>query len=106
MDFAWAGVLCFDGMAQITVTPTILERFSRLADLLEQASRLARELSHAKAVTPHIPVLKRPAHVPKDEEWFWSEAWQAGEQEANEDLAAGRLTTFSKVDDALRWLQR
>jgi len=29
-----------------------------------------------------------------DQAWFWTEEWQAGEREADADIAAGRLTRF------------
>lgn len=31
--------------------------------------------------------------VAADQSWFWSEKWQAMEREADEDVAAGRVTT-------------
>jgi hypothetical protein len=36
--------------------------------------------------------------IPADQAWFWTERWQAGEREADEDIAAGRVTTFEDVD--------
>lgn len=39
-------------------------------------------------------VLRPRALVPKSQAWFWSPAWQAGEREASQDIAAGRTTTF------------
>jgi antitoxin PrlF len=30
--------------------------------------------------------------IPADQAWFWTAAWQAGEREASEDIAAGRTT--------------
>jgi len=33
-----------------------------------------------------------PKGTPKDQEWFWSKEWQKGEREADEDIAAGRLS--------------
>lgn len=29
--------------------------------------------------------------IPKDQAWFWTEEWQKGEKEADEDIKAGRL---------------
>ena len=42
-----------------------------------------------------------------DQSWFWTEEWQAGEREADEDLAAGRIIPLTREDirnrrDALR----
>jgi AbrB family looped-hinge helix DNA binding protein len=35
-------------------------------------------------------VLTPATLVPRDQSWYWSRDWQAGEQAANADLAAGR----------------
>jgi hypothetical protein len=86
-------------MAQsAALSPSTQNKFVQLADLLEKASRLARELSHTSL---SIPKLERPAVVPEDEEWFWTEDWQAGERAANEDLRAGRYQTFATVKELL-----
>lgn len=34
-----------------------------------------------------------------DQSWFWTNRWQAMEREADEDIAAGRLTTADSVDE-------
>lgn len=31
--------------------------------------------------------------IPDDQAWFWTDGWQAGEREVDEQIAAG-LTTF------------
>ncbi len=93
-------------MADIVVSSTTSETLSKLADLLEKASRLARQLSQTedlttKQVSMSIPKLQPPKHIPKDQVWFWTEVWQKGEQEANQDMAAGRYETFDGVKDLL-----
>ncbi|HVB26370.1 MAG TPA: AbrB/MazE/SpoVT family DNA-binding domain-containing protein [Mycobacteriales bacterium] len=42
--------------------------------------------------------------IPADQAWFWTESWLAGEREANEDLAAGRVDTFDSADDMFKAL--
>ena len=37
---------------------------------------------------------------PDDQSWFWTEEWQAMEQEADLDIAAGRVVA-SSVDEFL-----
>jgi predicted DNA-binding protein len=37
----------------------------------------------------------------RDQAYFWSETWQAGEREADEDIAAGRVETFGTMDELL-----
>jgi hypothetical protein len=31
--------------------------------------------------------------------WFWTDEWQAGEREADEDLQAGRYEDYDNIDD-------
>ena len=37
--------------------------------------------------------------VPAEQRWFWTERWQAMEREADEDVAAGRVTRFDNADE-------
>lgn len=41
-----------------------------------------------------------------DQAWFWAERWQAMEQEAEEDIAAGRVETFDSSDEFMAVLER
>ena len=89
-------------MAKTATIP--VEKFAQLADFLQQASNIAREISQAKPASRKftVPTLKRPKNVPKDQEWFWSEEWQKGEREANEDMEAGRITgPFDNVEELI-----
>jgi antitoxin PrlF len=43
--------------------------------------------------------------IPAEQSWFWTDAWQAGEREASEQVAAGQGTVFDNGDaflDSLR----
>lgn len=42
--------------------------------------------------------------VPTSQAWFWTEEWQAGEREVDEQIARGELTTFGSVDDLVVYL--
>ncbi len=90
-------------MAQpMTLAPSVIqEKFTRLADFLEKASRLARELGQMK------PPLAKPMAIPKNQAWFWTKEWQAMEKEADEDIAAGRVSgPFHTIDDIIASLER
>jgi len=40
-------------------------------------------------------ILMRPKKViAASQAWFWTPEWQAGEREADADIAAGRVTTY------------
>lgn len=43
--------------------------------------------------------------IPADQRWFWTERWQAMEREADEDVAAGRVTRFANVEDFIAHLE-
>lgn len=35
--------------------------------------------------------------IPAEQAWFWTDAWQRGEREASEDIAAGRTTVHKSA---------
>jgi bifunctional DNA-binding transcriptional regulator/antitoxin component of YhaV-PrlF toxin-antitoxin module len=39
--------------------------------------------------------------IPANQAWFWTDAWQKREREADADIAAGRLTAYDDVDALL-----
>lgn len=41
----------------------------------------------------------------EDLSWFYSDEWQAMEDEADEDYRAGRMKSYASVDDLLASLQ-
>lgn len=50
-------------------------------------------------VTEHGEVLMRGyTSVPADQAWFWTPAWQEGEREASEELAAGQGAVHQDID--------
>jgi len=46
-------------------------------------------------------VIRPVVPVPADQQWFWTERWQAMEREADADIAAGRTVRFDNVKDFL-----
>ena len=50
-------------------------------------------------------ILLRPQKViDSTQAWFWTPSWQAGEAEADRDIAAGRMEQFESEDDFLKSL--
>ena len=43
--------------------------------------------------------------LPTDQRWFWTERWQAMEREADEDIAAGRISRASGIDEFFEHLR-
>lgn len=51
-------------------------------------------------------ILLRPQKViDASQAWFWTPEWQAGEREADADLAAGRMETFASGEEFLEALR-
>jgi len=48
----------------------------------------------------------QPSKRCADQAYFWTAEWQAGEREADEDIAAGRTQLFDDVDAAIRALRQ
>ena len=40
----------------------------------------------------------------KKQKWFWTDHWQEGEREAEEDIRAGRIHRFESAKDAIAFL--
>jgi antitoxin PrlF len=48
--------------------------------------------------------LHKPDPVPPDQEWFWTPDWLAGEIEASEDIAAGRVYSQDSDEEFIAFL--
>jgi len=44
--------------------------------------------------------------IPADQAWFWTERWQAMEREADEDIAAGRVSRAMDIDEFIEHLRQ
>jgi hypothetical protein len=40
-----------------------------------------------------------------DQAWFWTEEWQAGGREVDEEIARGEVTEFASADDLVAYLR-
>lgn len=72
----------------------------REAARLEEGDLLDAELTEEG-------ILLRPQKIiDATQAWYWTPAWQAGEREAEADLAAGRVETFASGEDLIAALKR
>ncbi|MCA0456122.1 MAG: hypothetical protein LCI00_19245 [Chloroflexi bacterium] len=85
-----------------------LSTADKLASLGQAMLDLSAEMKqHAAAQQPQsftfsLPDLTLPASIAADDEWFWSEEWQQGERQANEDIKMGRVSReYTTVDDLI-----
>lgn len=80
---------------QVTLPKSFLEKFD-----LKEGDSLELEVNHKGEVVV-VPMVQ----VPANQKWFWSDEWQQGEQEANEDIKAGRVKQFDNVHDLITDLE-
>ncbi len=69
---------------------------------LDEPGAQVQIIEHEDGTVELQPVLP----VPADQRWFWTERWQAMEREAEEDIAAGRVTRADGVDELFEQLDR
>mgnify|MGYP005859380931 CR=1 FL=1 len=73
--------------------------------LVEQLKLKPGETLEAYATDDLGIVLVPTKKIPKDQRWFWTEAWQRRYREALEDVKAGRVKTFETIEDLIRDLR-
>ncbi len=49
--------------------------------------------------------LKPQMVIDRDQAWFWTSRWQAGETAADADIKAGRVAGFDTIDDLFKDLE-
>ena len=49
---------------------------------------------------------KPPKIIDPEQAYFWTEEWQKGERQADEDIKAGRVKHFDTVEEALKYPDR
>lgn len=49
-------------------------------------------------------ILQPVSTIPKDQLWFWTQEWQEGELEADQDIQHGRVHRFTNIEDAIKFL--
>lgn len=80
---------------QITLPQPIREKLG-----LEEGDYVAAEVRDDE-------IILRPKRlIDKSQAWFWSEEWQSGEREAEEDVASGRVHEFPTAKEAISFLHQ
>jgi len=80
---------------QVTLPKSFIEKFG-----LEEGDSLELEVTDDGEVKV-VPMIQ----VPASQKWFWTEEWQEGEREADEDIKAGRVKKFDNVHDLIAELE-
>ena len=81
--------------AQLTLPQSIREKLG-----LEEGDFMDVQVRNGEIV------LKVKKLVDKEQAWFWSQRWQQGEREAEDDIQAGRVHTFTDAKSAVSFLHK
>lgn len=80
---------------QITLPAPIRKRLHcKIGDIIELIAK------------DNFIILKPKALIDKEQEWFWTEEWQKGEREAQEDIEKGRIKKSKGVDELIKNLDK
>ena len=79
--------------------------------LLQQArrkiARIRKDLGRSKGLTPaEADIAVRAGLIDSDQRWWWTEAWQSGERQAERNLKAGRVKVFDSANELLQDLRK
>lgn len=64
---------------------------------LDESGAQVQVTERADGVIELLPL----AAIPADQQWFWTDRWQAMERAADDDIAAGHTESFDDVDALL-----
>lgn len=78
---------------QVTIPNEILEQLDLTAN-----TNLKVTVADGRIVL--IPMIE----IAKDQAWYWTETWQQGEKEAQQEIDKGMTSGPLAVEDALAWL--
>jgi hypothetical protein len=73
---------------------------SHNAELVPERDDVLAEVREVRALA-----FEQMRKLNPDQAWYWTEEWQHKEREADEDIAAGRVTSYSSGDDFLAALK-
>ena len=81
--------------AQLTLPQSVREKLG-----LEEGDLMDVQVRNGEVV------LKVKKLVDKEQAWFWSQRWQQGEREAEDDIHAGRVHDFPDAKAAVSFLHK
>jgi hypothetical protein len=86
-------------MSQQVIIP--VSKLNQVADLLQEASYVMRDFATTEQHTDLVstqPTRPAPKPTPQSHRSYLSKLWKQWEQEADADIAEGRVKGFSNVD--------
>jgi antitoxin PrlF len=72
--------------------------------LRQKAGLSTGDLLRAEVTENGSIILTPVVAVDRAQAYFWNPRWQQGEREADEDIRAGQVETFERIDDFIHGL--
>jgi AbrB family looped-hinge helix DNA binding protein len=70
-----------------------------LARARQKIERIRQDLAAARGLTAEeADLAARVGLIAEDQQWWWTEAWQKGEREAEKDIRHGRTKAFGSAE--------
>lgn len=86
------GFLTLQARGVLALPPELRRKYR-----LDQPGAQVEVTERSDGVLEIRPTVAVPAH----QAWFWTEPWQARERAADEDVAAGRVTSYDDAESFL-----
>lgn len=68
--------------------------------------RIQRNLASARGLSEQeADVAAKVGLIARDQRWWWTEKWQAGEREAQRDIRAGGIREFESAEELIKELR-
>ncbi len=72
----------------------------------QKIDRIRRDLASARGLNAEeADLAARVGLIDKDQRWWWTEEWQKGEREAENDIRRGRTKAFANTEALLKDLR-
>ena len=94
-------------MADSTGITTTMDENGRitLPQEIREAAHMPPQTELTVEIAPDGSIVLRPLHDP-EQTWFWTEEWQAGEREADGQIANGDSTIYESEEEFSRALDK
>lgn len=91
-----------------TPAPKLSEKEQRVLEgAKKKITAIQKDLKNAKGLTrEEAAVAAKVGLIDPDQKWWWLEAWQEGEREAQRDIEAGRVTVYDSPEAFLKSLAK
>lgn len=95
------GVTRYKEEATMKVEKAVMKKRGQLTipKSIRDALKLEEDSQLEVTIQNGAIVLQPVITIARDQAWFWSDEWQEGEREAEQEIKAGNFATFNNLDE-------